>query len=437
MQMKMRLSSIITLILLSILLPFQTMEAANDYSEQNRTDIHHVIICFDQLVDPYSNYLKFDIGIKGALKKVLFYKDSLLREGDYYSILTYEEGNLDCTLTNFAQPSKRNSIELVWQPYKGFGEMLSGSWSDIANGHSDVLGQAYSLQTAAKSYCLARVRNDEKFANRTFLIMITDDAYNGNDDYNKEFYSMIDVSGARMYDRDKFDKLEALFIANCHRIASFYRFDYLPQYMAVIDDHGRNKYKVMVFEASPTSTFSLASVVDFPANLGLKRVRGGYMLDFNYQTTDSIYQINKFNVSIVNRQGDVVEKCSKEKGDSHVSVKLYSNEVNNDFVEVSIAGWLRQMDGIYNGLEMSPSSYSRLKTTLKLPLKAESKILGIVPLYDFMWWWFPNDIMTAVSIWNVVFILAFIGLIYWLIRLFIRRNAIYEPDNSEISMKKI
>ena len=187
---------------------------ANNESITDKNIRHHVIVCFDQQVGSYNHYLNDDKGLKNLLKKIICEKDSLLRDGDYYSFLTYEEGNLDCTLKNYAQPAHRNSEELIWRKYNGFDEMFSGSWSDIANSHTPVSGQAYSLQTAAKSYCLARVRNEEKFANRTYLVMITDDAYNGNDDFNKEFHKMIDVGEPRMSDLNRFNELEKIFLSN-------------------------------------------------------------------------------------------------------------------------------------------------------------------------------------------------------------------------------
>ena len=406
---------------------------ANNVSITDKNIRHHVIICFDQQVGSYNRYLNDDNGLKNLLKKIICEKDPLLRDGDYYSFLTYEEGNLDCTLKNYAQPAHRNSEELIWRTYKGFDEMFSGSWSNIANGHTPVSGQAYSLQTAAKSYCLARARKEEKFANRTYLVMITDDAYNGNDDFNKEFHKMIDVGEPRMSDLNRFNELEKAFLSNCRRIASFYRFDYMPQYETIINGSFMFNYKIMVFEVLPSSTFNLASVVDFPANLGLKRVRGGYLLDFEYQSTDSVYYINKFNVSIKNRKGNVVEQYSN-KGDGKVYVKLKSRDLNSDSVEVIIDGWLRQMDGIYNGLEMSPKdpNYSRLTTTINLSLKNETKILGLIPLYDFMWWWFPNDLTAAVLIWDLLAIVIFGAIVcYFAYKLLVRFSA-YNPTNNNI-----
>lgn len=424
-------------------LPFKYVEAHTLNDTFSAKNTHHVIFCFDQRVGGFNKYLNQDLSVKHWLMKMVSKNDSLLKMGDFYSILTYEEGNLDCTLKNFAQPAIRNSKELIWQTYRGAEDMFSGNWAILANGHATVDGQPYSLQTAAKSYCLTRTQNDEHYANRTFLIMITDDAYNGNDDFNKEFYSMFNVSGEHMSDRERFNSLEAIFISKCRKVASYYRFDYIPEYEHIFDtnwtDEGVLEYKVMAFEVSPSSTFSLASVVDYPANLGLTRVRGGYLLDFSYYSSDSIYHINKFNVSIKNRLGDIKEKYNGGEGSNHVCVKLHSSELNSDFVEVIIAGWLRQMDGLYNGLEMNPLSpdNNRLMARLYIPLKTETKILGIVPLYDCMWWWYPNDLTTAVRVWDIIIIVISIILICIIAYQIFNRITCYIPDNKKIKINRI
>lgn len=432
---------LVILILSWWVLPFKYVKA--HALNETYPNSHHVIFCFDQRVGGFNKYLNQDLKVKHWLITMVCKNDSLLKDGDFYSILTYEEGNLDCTLKNFAQPAVRNSKELIWQTYRGAEDMFSGDWSKLANGHAAVNGQPYSLQTAAKSYCLTRTLNNEHYANRTFLIMITDDAYNGNDDFNKEFYSMINVSGEHMFDRERFNSLEAKFISNCRKVASYYRFDYIPEFEHIFDtnwtDEGVLEYKVMAFEVSPSSTFSLASVVDYPANLGLTRVKGGYLLDFSYHSTDSIYHINKFNVAIKNRQGNIKEKFSGDERKNHVCVKLHSSELNGDFVEVIVAGWLRQMDGVYNGLEMNPlsSNYNRLTARLNISLETETKILGIVPLYDFMWWWYPNDLTTAVHVWDIIIIVISIILICIIAYQIFNRITRYTPDNKKIKINRI
>lgn len=416
------------------LLVLPTMLIASNLRRINGCN-HHVAICFDQcLPEGYKNLLRNNFGISEFLKKIITNKN-LLHEGDYYSILTYKEGSLDCTMKNYAQPAQRDGKQLLWQQYSNINEMLAGNWQDVACGHSEVKGEPFSLQTAAKPYCLGRLCRKDMHANRTFLLMVTDDAYNGNGDLNTEFNKMGDID-VSLADRTLFEKLKANYLSYCRKVACFYRFDYMGEYL--IDTRYKDHYKILLFEVVPTSSFSLASVVEYPANLGLKRVRGGYQLDFNYRSIDATYSINRFLVTTKDNEGNI-KTIYDEKGDGHVDVCLNTDELPSDSLEVSISGWLLQNDGVYNGVEMSPDddNFSRQSTSYKLALQPSNRILGIFPLYDSMWWWYPDDLNAAVNIWNIIFVLMFVLIIYMLIRIFIKYNAVYEPANKDITLEKI
>lgn len=71
-----------------------------------------------------------------------------------------------------------------------------------------------------------------------------------------------------------------------------------------------------------------------------------------------------------------------------------------------------------------------------IKIQNETKILGVLPLSDSFWWWFPNDIFSAILIWDLIIILAFIIVIgYIFYRCFVRINT-YKPSNDKITINK-
>ena len=128
-----------------------------------------------------------------------------------------------------------------------------------------------------------------------------------------------------------------------------------------------------------------------------------------------------------------------QSDDGSLDVLLKSKQIKvGDTICVKMS--LRFNDGLYDGVIIS-SENPRFKEgmTIKqaIKLQDEAKVMGLLPLSDFFWWWFPNDVFTAVMIWDLIFLLALIALIgYILYKLFVKINS-YIPSNENIKIKKI
>lgn len=107
---------------------------------------------------------------------------------------------------------------------------------------------------------------------------------------------------------------------------------------------------------------------------------------------------------------------------------------------MKIRAWVRYNDGIYNGTVMNPydPQYIGAMTILQtVRLNEDAKILGVMPLSDFFWWWYPNDIFAAVMVWDLIILVIFIfvvGLILY--RCFVAINH-YRPSNDVLKITKI
>ena len=88
----------------------------------------------------------------------------------------------------------------------------------VSQGRDYVGRGAFSLLTGAKAYALTTVPSkDGKMVNRTYLLMVTDDNYNGNDDYNKEFSTL-------WYENPNCRLSKTAFTSHCKNVNLFYKF---------------------------------------------------------------------------------------------------------------------------------------------------------------------------------------------------------------------
>ena len=74
-----------------------------------------------------------------------------------------------------------------------------------------------------------------------------------------------------------------------------------------------------------------------------------------------------------------------------------------DVISLSLTVILK--DGLYDGVIISPANtryHDGMVVNQVVKIQNEAKILGILPLSDSFWWWFPNDIFSAVMIWDLL-----------------------------------
>lgn len=386
----------------------------------------HVIIAFDAaLPSAYNTIPNHSPAFNRQIRRALEYVG--IHQGDYYSFVNFVLGDASLDLNAFAQTSIMGGTDMAWQTFTDYEELFShGSWNFIFLGRSRVQGRPFSILTGAKPYSLRALhgKNDTRYSNKTYLLMVTDDQYNGNNDINTEFRQL----GPEM------SRHQPAFLEFCRQVSSKYQFNFKKEF--IIDAYLSAPYKVIVFEVTPMSSFSLNSVVDYPAMLGLKRTRAGYKLHFAYKCLDKAYKMQKLQISYIKRNGDLF---SENYYGSSGTVDVIMRDIPADSVDVTLKGWLQYDDGVYGGVVESPldENFERLSYTTTLPLGKEEKVLGIIPLPDILWWFFPNDLSKAVLIWDVIVaLIIIITIIVFAIKAFDRWTK-YEPKNDQIRITKI
>lgn len=390
----------------------------------------HYIIAYDKYVGSYDKTSPF------IVNKINQYLQSNNFKGtnDYVSLLEYGLDWITPNMDKFVMPCKdTDGKEIVWRHVSGntissiFSPNITSSWP-IKSSHLS----CGSMQSLAKQYAISAttsVKNHD-FVDKTYLLMITDMWFNGNDDYLKEWNSTIQTIPVKFVYRlknlqtDVFDHLE--------KVNEVLRF--IHSQNIVLSNKGKSPYQIVVYEVIANNIPSIQSVTNMPSPLPLKRIKGGFELSLDLSSTNKLYQVSGIIIKKKNT-GKVIGKSDTGK----INVKFSSSDVKNGD-SLSVLMSLKQIDGIYNGVLISPNNprhQEGMTLNQVVRISDEAKVLGLFPLNDWLWWWFPNDVFTAVMLWDVIIILLFIAILLYLgYRAFLKINN-YNPSSSNIKIKKI
>ena len=430
------------LILGLLLLPLNKVKASFLLDQYNKEVVSndtivkslskHVIIAFDDFVLPqFSNALLDGYGVRENIRKALC--DLGLKEGDYYSLVNFSISAYSDDINNLVRPIKDSEgNDVTWRSFLSVEDVFKqNSWNEmiVVQGRNYVGWGAFSLLTGAKAYSLTSLRkNDGHYVNRTYLLMVTDDNYNGNDDYNKEFSTLWYENKNCKLSKDAFTK-------HCREVNLFYKFLYHSKYN--IQKSGERSYDVHVYDVNPQSQVALPSVVNYPANLGLTQVNGGYRLKFNFSDASEDYITKRFQVIYFDRYGN--EHITEYFSDTTAIIDIPSIEIGSeDSLKVLLRGWMLQNDKLYGGLLLSPDDplLQRLNVPLKLELKNEAILFGAIPIPSVLWF-FTDSATIAVTTWSVIAILLLVLFMWWLVRKLVYENTTYRPDNNQIVIKRV
>lgn len=394
----------------------------------------HVIITIDNaLPSSYWDYLtKNKVEIISTLNKCMEKCD--LDTNGYVSMVTFAIGLGNTSFDGFARPVKYSrDRDFFWMPYADCTKLLNSNkinWQEIVSeGRNRVVGEPFSLLTGAKQFAvnslnLSKKNSSEIAANRTFLVVITDDFYNGGDSYSKEFNSY-KGTGGRASEKEFFSMID--------RFGDMFNLKFVDKYNLIGD-----AYKMILYEMRPVNKPSISSVVSYPASLGLQRIRGGYEIKFEASSVDEMYQLLKLKIDVTKKDGSkqTLITSSDANGDCKVDMKLEYGEINPDSLQVTLRAWLRQCDDIYDGFVLNPydSMCSKLVVNVNTSCSSDGLVLGM-PLNDVMWWWYPEDIKLAAFLWEVLIILIIVIIVVSLLFYYNRKTSVYEVESSEISIK--
>lgn len=394
----------------------------------------HYIFAFDLTI-----HQKYDRDFTSL--RVINILDSLLNHNgfdkskDYVSVVFYTLDLSNPDMNNFVKPCKLDGMPLLRKQIgeKRLSKLLS-DWPYYQPKH----GAYASMQSLCKPYAVMETKTSDTtaYVDKTILLIISDQKVNGTDDnYDLEWdrVSKLPLANIPRFNSIKPEASKTWTAFNEDFKFSRSKLKYGNREIDEVYISADGVYRIVPYEVKTADAPSIHSVTDLPSPLPMKRVRGGFMVNATPHSLNEKYNIS--HVEINDARGNLLAQSD----DGSLDVLLKSKQIKvGDTICVKMS--LRFNDGLYDGVIIS-SENPRFKEgmTIKqaIKLQDEAKVMGLLPLSDFFWWWFPNDVFTAVMIWDLIFLLALIALIgYILYKLFVKINS-YIPSNENIKIKKI
>ena len=398
----------------------------------------HYIVAFDRSVEFYqSDYVS---------PRILHILNRLLKENnyngdrDYVSMVGYSIEMSNPSIERFTRPYRNvNGEEMIW---KKLGDTnLSSFFPNWPKGQPILDPSALpsaSLQSLSKPYAVIETsidRDSVMNADRTILLVVSDDVVNGTDDNYAQEWNRVATTSTNY---QGFNKLRKKVFSTMEKFNEEFKFIHTrlkygnaTRDNVLISEDGI--YKVTPYEVVSAERPSIYSVTDFPVPLPLQRIRGGFRLNIETGSLNPKYLIR--DISISNADG-------KQLGISHdgiFDIELKSEDVTpGDTLDIAMSLFLK--DGLYNASIISgdnPRYSDGMRIRQVIRLQEEAKVLGLVPLSDSFWWWCPNDIFTAVMIWDLIILIFIIGFVAFILYRWFIRIITYVPENKNLKITKI
>lgn len=376
----------------------------------------HVIVAFDRAIPNYESTYR-DVRTLNSIDE--FIKKEIRFDNLYVSVVGYSMNGTYPIIDDFVVPYKdRDSRPILWQSYNSLRDVFP-FWPMGEPTQMNNYDKPGSMQSLAKPYCVMEtaVKNYNQAADATFIIFVTDEKVQGvDDDYKREWEEM------RWYNNEAYTKIQGEVFEKLKQFNETYRFEFRSRKTI------NREFVIASYELLPAEHPSIYSVSDLPSPLPIKRIRGGYNLACQVESHNPQYEIKDW--AVYNSYGNLL------KHDEEGKVFINSNEFHDgDTLEVRMI--LRVSDKLYGGVLLSRRNCAGMALKQAVKLQDEAKVLGIIPLSDNYWWWFPNDVMTAVMMWDLVILLVLIGITAFVFYiLFVLINS-YHPQNKDIKLTKI
>ena len=289
-------------------------------------------------------------------------------------------------------------------------------------------GNHYSVVTIAKPYSLLKFRDiaSDKLIEKTYLILVTDYKYNGNDDFYGELKHVPRISK---------DTKESI-MNTIKDVQQNYFYKFIAE--ENISRYPRSGY-ISLFEVIPLQQyFSIESVLDFPHKITATRTKDGYKATFK------INQLENPNYRFISSEAFL----PVEGHDEIRSVKLNQDvkfdiperlveQLGEDNISINFRTWVQLIDNVYNHTILSPDGdklqgADGLNRSIKIELEKDAEILGFIPLtdglYNISFW--TNNQNVAAATWGVIFILILLGIMIFIIW----RSTQYRSKNNDVKI---
>ncbi len=409
-----------------------TAIAANaQFNQQLR---HHVIVAIDMTM-PGQSWQERDNTFNTVFNSLL--KDTILREGDLLSIVGFSTDEHAANLDDYTY--------VLHNRYLGnLGQMnytptllnnLKNHWSEIAsqNNRRHWGNKPFSMISLAKMYAFepVRHRSSSDYVNRTFLVFISDQKYNGGDFYQE---------AVSLYEHN-YRLTPGMMQDYGQRVASQYFVRHLRGYTPGYYQH------IDLFEYIPLQEgLTLSTVLDFHSDgIEAKRTKGGrYRLDLNAASRkDPRYSVMQIRYRIMDKDGQLMLDticCAKKDSTDYIAIDSFNIVrdlgIRGKASSVKIDAWVALHDGIYNAtvltpVDGAPKYLASEGLSVTVPITYEKKapiVFGIARLPGILQ--FSDNQDTSAALVNMFLALVFLALLV----LLVRRIRIYHPTSKDIEI---
>lgn len=395
---------------------------------------YHVIVAMDMTM-PGQTWQQRDYTFNTIFNDLL--TDSILRQGDLLSIVGFSTDEWATSLEDYTyiltSPRMGNLDHLFFSP--ALKSKLEDNWYNIASqdNRKHRGNHPFSMISLAKMYAFAPVRQKDctHYVNRTFLVFVSDQRYNGGDFY-QEAVSLHDfnyrLTPAMMQDYGQ-------------RVASQYFVRHINGRELGYHQH------VDMFEYIPFQDgLTLPTVIDFPTdNILAKRTRWGhYRLDINATSrSDPRYRLLQLRYRVIDREGRVLHDTTcraNMSGNDFAALDsfniIYNLGIRRKASQVQVDAWVSLRDGIYDATVLTPvknaPSYlasNGLHVTIPIQYEKTAHVLGVFPLLSIFQFSDNQDSCAAVvSLIVALLLLAALVMV-------VRRIRIYHPKAENITIE--
>ena len=290
-------------------------------------------------------------------------------------------------------------------------------WNSVQN--TRFSGVYYSVTSIAKPYSFLAFQakaDDNNYVNRTYLILISDFKYNGNNDYYDELKH---VEGFTVAKRSEI-------IKTVEKVAHNYFCRWIAE--KTLDGGYMDLYEFVPLQ----QYFSLEAIADFPHEVTAKRTKSGYRVNFglSHSYDNPNYELMKTEVQLLNY--DIITLNGYESFELDLP-----REQNSPDINLSLKSWVRLKDGVYNRTVLHPDGSELqgakgLNREIHVIFESDTKILGFIPLSQVLYkasFWTDNQDVAA-SVWGWIFIIVFVIIAIAIVLLIVKNNLDYKDNGT-------
>lgn len=364
----------------------------------------------------------------------------LFQTSDYLSILGFAVDASQHDMSMYATPLKMGGkpVRYMNPDKQNLNRLLTHSWSEIALQKFNPGNSPFSLVSVAKPYALLALKNSSVDVNRTFLVLITDHHYNGNDFYD-EIVSLVQRQRAlNVYSEIDVNRV----FQKCYAVEQEYYIRHIKTDTVWANRLYAPQGYVEVYEYLPLQQyFSLGAVINYPTELVAKRCKGGkYEIELPLTWRNNPhFTLKRLDVFGVTEDTPSFRTPENAVRLDSLGKAVFRIDRNEKITSIRMRAWVKLLDGVYQATVLSPSQAAsiylgRNGLNVDIPIKYEddATVYGL-PLWDIFWLPGIDSQFTMAKIWEIILPA---GLLIYLIY-YMATHRTYRPKVKNFSLKRI